>query len=73
MDFLDISSLGAPYRYYVKIEKTFRHQNKREFRYENTQQPKYGKEGPNNHPSENKSNTHENKGKRNTNKDIGKW
>jgi hypothetical protein len=28
MDFLDISSLGAAYRYVVKIEQKFRHQNK---------------------------------------------
>jgi hypothetical protein len=28
MDFLDISSLGVAYRYVVKIEKKFRHQNK---------------------------------------------
>jgi hypothetical protein len=31
MDFLDISSLGAAYRYVVKIEQKFKHQNKREF------------------------------------------
>jgi hypothetical protein len=29
MDFLDISSLGVAYRYVVKIEQKFRHQNKR--------------------------------------------
>jgi hypothetical protein len=29
MDFLDISSLGAAYRYAVKIEQKFKHQNKR--------------------------------------------
>jgi hypothetical protein len=28
MDFLDISSLGAAYRYVVKIEQKFKHQNK---------------------------------------------
>jgi hypothetical protein len=28
MDFLDISSLGAAYRYAVKIEQKFKHQNK---------------------------------------------
>jgi hypothetical protein len=28
MDFLDISSLGVAYRYVVKIEKKFKHQNK---------------------------------------------
>jgi hypothetical protein len=31
MDFLDISSLGVAYQYVVKIEKKFKHQNKREF------------------------------------------
>jgi hypothetical protein len=31
MDFLDISSLGAAYRYVVKIEQKFKHQNKWEF------------------------------------------
>jgi hypothetical protein len=31
MDFLDISSLGVAYRYVVKIEQKFKHQNKREF------------------------------------------
>ena len=31
MDFLDISSLGAAYRYAVKIEQKFKHQNKWEF------------------------------------------
>jgi hypothetical protein len=30
MDFLDISSLSAAYRYVVKIEQKFKHQNKRE-------------------------------------------
>jgi hypothetical protein len=31
MDFLYISSLGATYRYVVKMEKKFKHQNKRDF------------------------------------------
>jgi hypothetical protein len=31
MDFLDMSSLGVAYRYVVKIEKKFLHQNKQEF------------------------------------------
>jgi hypothetical protein len=43
MDFLDISSLGAAYRYAVKIEQKFKHQKKREFGYANPQQPKYEK------------------------------
>jgi hypothetical protein len=53
MDFLDISSLGASYRYVVKIEQKFKHQNKREFGSTNPQQPKYGKDNPNNQPSKN--------------------
>jgi hypothetical protein len=47
MDFLDISSLGAAYRYAVKIEQKFKHQNKQEFGYANKQQPNYDKDGPN--------------------------
>jgi hypothetical protein len=38
MDFLDISSLSAAYRYAVKIEQKFKHQNKREFGSANPQQ-----------------------------------
>jgi hypothetical protein len=53
MDLLDISSLGTSYRYTVKIEQKFRHQNKQEFESANPQQPKYGKDNPNNQPSEN--------------------
>ena len=44
MDFLDISSLGAAYRYAVKIEQKFEHQNKREFGSANPQQSKYDKD-----------------------------
>jgi hypothetical protein len=47
MDFLDISSLGVAYRYVVKIEQKFKHQNKREFGSANPQQPKYDKDDPN--------------------------
>jgi hypothetical protein len=47
MDFLDISSLGATYRYVVKIEQKFKQQNKWEFESANPQQPKYGKDNPN--------------------------
>jgi hypothetical protein len=47
MEFLEILSLGAAYRYVVKIEQKFKKQNKWEFRYANPQQPKYGKGGPN--------------------------
>jgi hypothetical protein len=53
MDFLDISSLSVAYRYVVKIEKKFRHQNKQEFGYENAQQPKYEKYDPNKQLPEN--------------------
>jgi hypothetical protein len=47
MDFLDISSLGSAYRYVVKIEQKFKHQNKWEFGSANWQQPKYDKDIPN--------------------------
>jgi hypothetical protein len=47
MDFLNISSLGVAYRYVVKIEQKFRHQNKWEFGSANMQQPKHGKDDPN--------------------------
>jgi hypothetical protein len=55
MDFLDISSLGVAYQYVVKIEKKFQHQNKGEFGSTNPQQPKYGKDDPNNQLSKNQS------------------
>jgi hypothetical protein len=73
MDFLDISSLGAAYRYAIKIEKKFKHQNKREFRSANPQQPKYDKDGPNKQSLENQSKTQEKKGHGKTKKDTGKW
>jgi hypothetical protein len=38
MDSLDISSLGVAYRYVVKIEQKFKHQNKWEFGSANPQQ-----------------------------------
>jgi hypothetical protein len=47
MDFMDISSLGATYRYVVKIEEKFKHQNKREFGSANPQQSKYDKDNSN--------------------------
>jgi hypothetical protein len=55
MDFLDISSLGVAYRYVVKIEKKFKHQNKWEFGSANMQQPKYDKDDPNKQSPENQS------------------
>jgi hypothetical protein len=53
MDFLNISSLGASYKYVVKIEHKFRHQNKWEFESANPQQPKHGKDDPNQQLPEN--------------------
>jgi hypothetical protein len=50
MDLLNISSLGDAYRYAVKIEHKFKHQNKWEFGSANPQQPKHGKDGPNQQP-----------------------
>jgi hypothetical protein len=50
LEFLDISSLGVAYRYAINIEKKFKHQKKWEFGSANPQQPKYGKDDPNNHP-----------------------
>jgi hypothetical protein len=47
MDFLEISSLSASYRYDVKIEHKFKHHKKREFGFANPQQVKYDKDEPN--------------------------
>jgi hypothetical protein len=44
---INISSLGAAYRYDIKIEHKFRHQNKWEFRSTNPQKLKHGKYDPN--------------------------
>jgi hypothetical protein len=71
--FLDISSLGAAYRYAVKIEQKFKHQNKREFGSANPQQPKYDKDSPNKQSPENQSKPQEKKGHGKTKKDTGKW
>jgi hypothetical protein len=73
MDFLNISSLGAAYRYAVKIEQKFRHQNKWEFGSANMQQPKHGKDDPNQQPLDNQSKTQDKKGKVKTKNDTGKW
>jgi hypothetical protein len=70
MNFLKISSLDVTYRYVVKIENKFKHQNKREFSYANPKQPNYGKNDPNNHPSENNSKPHKKKGNEKVNKDT---
>ena len=40
MEFLDISSLGAAYRYAVKIEQKFKQQNKQSSGYMNASQQK---------------------------------
>ena len=53
VDFRDISSLGAAYRYAVKIEQKFKHQNKWEFGYANLQQQKYDKDVTNKQSLEN--------------------
>ena len=45
-EFLDITSLGATYRYVVNIEKKFK-QERREFVSANSSQLKQGKGGPN--------------------------
>jgi hypothetical protein len=73
MDFLDISSLGAAYRYVVKIEQKFKHQNKREFGSANLQQPKYDKDDPNKQSPKNQSKPQEKKGHGKTKKDTEKW
>jgi hypothetical protein len=73
MDFLDISSLGVAYRYAVKIEQKFKHQNKWEFGSANPQQPKYDKDSPNKQSPENQSKTQEKKGHGKTKKDTKKW
>jgi hypothetical protein len=72
MDFLDISSLSATYRYVFKIEKKFKNQKKWKFGYANPQKPKYGKDDPKNQPLENHSKPQEKKGNGNM-KDTRKW
>jgi hypothetical protein len=64
MYFMDISSLNAAYRYVVKIEQKFKHQNKRDFGSGNPQQQKYDKDNPNKKPPENQSKPQEKKGHR---------
>jgi hypothetical protein len=73
MDFLDISSLGAAYRYVVKIEQKFRHQKIWEFRSANPQQPKYEKYSPNKQLPKNQSKPREKKGHKMMKKDTRKW
>jgi len=73
MDFLDISSLGAAYRYAIKIKKKFKHQKKWEFGFANMKHSKYDKDGSNKQPPKNQSKPQENKGHEKTKKDTGKW
>jgi hypothetical protein len=48
MYLLDISSMGAAYRYDDKIKQKCRHQKKWGFRFAISSTPKYGKDDPNN-------------------------
>jgi hypothetical protein len=82
MEFLDISSLGAAYRYAVKIKQKFKQRNRQEFGYVNALQWKMGKctpnrqtKGPskNNQQSENLSKSQTKKGYGKTKKDTSKW
>jgi hypothetical protein len=76
MEFLDISSLGAAYRYVVKIEQKFKQQNKQEFGSANPQQPKYGKGIPNSQNNNLKTTSPSHRKIRVTGKmkkDTGKW
>ena len=76
MDFLDISSLGSPYRYAVKIEEKFRQKNKRDYGPTNPLQKQgKGNPGPQNTAKENdnQSPPQAKKGDGKTKKDTGKW
>jgi hypothetical protein len=81
MEFLDIASLGATYRYAIKIEHKFK-QKQQEFRSANPSQPKQGKGCPNphnkgpsrdGHPQDNQSKPQHKKGNEKTKKDTEKW
>jgi hypothetical protein len=72
MDFLDISSLSVAYRYVVKIEQKFKHQNKREFGSVNPQQPKYDKDTLTNSLQKPVQDTGK-EGSREDKEDTGKW
>jgi hypothetical protein len=52
MDILDISFLGASYRYAVKFEKKIKKQSQWEFEFRNPQKPKYGKKIPNSYKTQ---------------------
>ena len=81
MEFLDISSLGTAYRYFVKIEQKIK-QKTRQFGPGNPSQQNLGKGGPNPQKKEqrkygqyedNQSKTQANKDTEKTKKDTGKW
>ena len=65
MDFQDISSLGAAYRYAIKIEQKFKQNNKQEFGFLNQLQQKPSKGGPNSQNKGQSKNgqTHDNQSK----------
>jgi hypothetical protein len=78
MEFLEITSLGATYRYAVNIEQTFK-KKRREFGSANSSQSKKGKGGPNpqnkghikdGHSQENRSKPQQKKGNDNSKKDT---
>jgi hypothetical protein len=73
MDFLNILSLGASYRYAVKIEKKFRYEKKWEFGSANMQKTNHGKDDPNQQPLENQSKTQEKNGKGKMKNDTKNW
>jgi hypothetical protein len=73
MDFINISSLGVAYQYVVKIKKKFRHHNKWELGSANPQQPKNGKDDPNQLPLDNHSKTQDKKSKGKMKNDTRKW
>jgi hypothetical protein len=81
MDFLDIVSLGAAYRYVVKIVQKFK-QKRQEFGSANSSQPKQGKGDLNlqkkgqrkdGHSQDNQSKTQHKKGNEKSKKNTGKW
>ena len=82
MEFLDISSLGAAYRYAVKIEQKFKQRNRWDFGSMNASQQKAGKGNPNmqnkgpnkdNQPLESSFKLQTKKENGKTKKDTGKW
>jgi hypothetical protein len=78
MEFLDISSLGATYRYAAKIEQKFK-QKKQDFGSVNQKQGKGTPKPSNKGPSQggvaqdNPPNPQENNNTRKPKKDTGKW